>query len=269
MTYDEFVIAVAYETSFNSKSGIADNSVRERILEFGKQLNSDERDVYLHLIKKFVKIKWNEYELELNKALDSAKNGELKNKKIYISPMQTKTGSSAPYVLRFFAMSPLLNGHENLVGSQMNFCCEDIQLPRKISGNSNARLLLVDDYIGSGYTAFERVCDIQKKVSVLDNQIILLAIAGSQSGVEFLNHFYKIICPFIQSKGISSIQKESQKEKFSKSIITIAQKFNLEQAFGYRACEGTISLMNTPNNTFQMFHDTKRVGNPPYPRIKL
>lgn len=163
MTYDDFVVAIAYEVTANSKSGIADIETRKRILDFAKKLTPDELNVYLYLVKKFVKIRWNEYELELSKVLDSALNGELKNKKIYFSPMQTKPGSSAPYILRFFAMSPLLNSHANLEGSVMNFCCEDIQLPRQINGNPNARLLLIDDYIGSGYTAFERVCDIQKK----------------------------------------------------------------------------------------------------------
>ncbi|MBR6124461.1 hypothetical protein IKQ19_12845 [Candidatus Saccharibacteria bacterium] len=269
MTYEEFVLAIAYECQNDPRRGLDDKDVQKRILDFAKQLNSSELDVYLYLLKKFVKIKWNEYELELRNALDFAQNGELKNKKIYISPMQTKPGSSAPYLLRFLAMSPHLKKHANLEGSDMNFCSEDVQLPRRISGNPKARLLLIDDYIGSGYTAFERVCDIQKKVNVTADQIILLSIAGAKKGIDFLNFFYKVICPFVQDKGISSIPNEFQKDVFSNSIISIAQKFDLGQAFGYGACEGTISLMNTPNNTFQMFHDEKRIKNPPFPRIKL
>ena len=262
MTYDEFVIelaAVLVDKSWDAETN-------RLVLGLSRTFSSDELEMYLFLLRKFIKITWVQYEFELMKALDCVPNGMLTNKEIYVVPMQVKNCSSASVVCRLFMMSSALKGHVNIKGSSFSSCSEDVKIPRKMRRKSKAIILLLDDYIGSGYTAFERISEIKKQVDITDEQIKLLSIAGAKSGIDFLSCFFDVFCPLIQDKGISSIRNNSLKDEYSTSVLNVASRYNLDRAFGYSGCEGTISLMNTPNNTFQMFHDEQRMKNPPFPR---
>ena len=265
MTYDEFIIdlsAVFFDKSWDAETN-------RRILGFSKTLSSDELEMYLYLLQNFIKITWTQYESELMKALDVVPDGMLTNKDIYVAPMQVKNCSSASFVCRLFVTSPVLKRHVSLKGSRVFSCSEKANFPRKMNRMPKAIILLLDDYIGSGYTAFERISEIKREVNVTDGQIKLLSIAGAKSGIDFLSCFFDVICPLTQDKGISSIRNNLLKDKYSNCILSIASRYNLDRAFGYSCCEGAISLMNTPNNTFQMFYDAQRIKNPPFPRTSV
>lgn len=266
MTYEDFIFKIAGLCL--SKTWISKEQ-KEKMIALGNRLNDEELNLLFFLLDNFESISWQKYDDRIIDILDSIPIGRLQTfSNVLILPLQNQSGKSAPFVHRFFVSEPRIIHHNTFAGKNV---CHQITDAKKIGchfkNGKGSALFLVDDYVGSGWSTIEELSRLRTEIDFDDDNVFILSIAASKKGIDFLENFYTVFCPKIQSKIISDINNLQKKESFSELLLQIAQRFKLKNPFGYGNCEGLISLMRVPNNTIEMLQNNKRVTDAPFPRF--
>lgn len=123
--------------------------------------------------------------------------------------------------------------------------------------NDDHLLILVDDFIGTGETALGAV-DYVKKIfpEMMNSNIVVLAIAGMQQGIEELERYQiKVYSSVILKKGISDYYLGKDLENALEIMHQIECHIKVKPKFllGYKHSEGLISMERCPNNTFPIY----------------
>ncbi|MFA0815532.1 MAG: uracil phosphoribosyltransferase [Anaerofustis sp.] len=133
----------------------------------------------------------------------------------------------------------------------------------------NQILILFDDYIGSGETAYSAVSDLVEH-GVSKDKIIILALACQEKGIKYL-HANNIKCytNIVMRRGISDYYTHDQldnalaKMQAIEKVLRVIPKFT----FGYNHTEALVKLIRTPNNTFPVYWlENDREKKAPFPR---
>lgn len=222
-------------------------------------LNNEERELILELTDRYDWITYKEYNSRIISLLNSVEVEKIEAaKKIYFFPImkpededKTKSGHVILYVIK--AVKPLISKYRH-VQFEMLEKYEDV-VNEDFKLKAGELFFLVDDYIGSGETIKATIHEVQKNRYIEEKSMNVLAIAAQCESVDFLksidiNFYIDITC----KKGISDhYQKEILEDKIKimqgiEKMIPV-KHFN----FGYNACEGLITMMRTPDNTFPIF----------------
>lgn len=138
------------------------------------------------------------------------------------------------------------------------YCKDSIKEYRPYGiANDDHLLILVDDFIGTGETALGAV-DYVKKIfpEMLNSNIVVLAIAGMQQGIEELErHQIKVYSAIALKRGISDYYIEQDLENALEIMHQIEDHIKVKPQFllGYKQSEGLISMERCPNNTFPIY----------------
>lgn len=115
---------------------------------------------------------------------------------------------------------------------------------------------VLDDFIGTGDTAFEFLDDYEKRFKLENETIIFLTIAAMKSGMERIrDRQYEIYYSNLIEKGIGDAEDIPDKSSAYALIDQIEQLIDINPKYnrGYDGSEALITLLNTPNNTFPLF----------------
>lgn len=124
---------------------------------------------------------------------------------------------------------------------------------------SNNRIVLVDDFVGTGETAKGAVEYIRELCPILkdNSRIVVLCIIAMKEGEEFLkNNGVAIYCHHIRQKGISEELVEGEREDAMTNMIAIEaniKKLKDDYRFGYNHSEALVCMERCPNNTFPIY----------------
>jgi len=249
------------------------NSLKEIIL-LGENIDSDSRAMLYELTVKFEKITWNDY---LNRLFDSlnlinfddAFFSNINN--IYLLPIlkdsdkdKAKSPQSTTYAFsdEDLECHPFFQKFNILRESERNTI-------KSIKNDNNYRIMLIDDFIGTGGTAIKYLDEISSKYQTIKDNIFFIFIAGMEEGINFLtSKGYKVYCGYIQAKGISDIQEAEKKDKYIELMNKLEKKFSIIDKFhfGYGHSEALIKMIRTPNNTFPIYWDKKKNKHAPFKR---
>lgn len=136
--------------------------------------------------------------------------------------------------------------------------------------NEKFRIILVDDFIGSGETAVAAAEYIKRLAGdkIQNNQIMILSIVAMQRGVEALDgKGYRVFSKYICKRGISDSYDDPLKSEFATQMQEIEngiKKLEDKFRFGYQGSEALVCMERCPNNTFPIYWRTKGVA--PYER---
>lgn len=141
---------------------------------------------------------------------------------------------------------------------------------KELENQKNFKIILVDDFIGTGETAGSAVDYIRELApSLKDNSSIkVLSIVAMQNGIDYLKSkgvdcYQKVIC----KRGIND---HFQGEELVNAIRTMQEiestikKLKDEYKFGYHRSEALVCMERCPNNTFPIYWLTPNMA--PYER---
>ena len=128
-------------------------------------------------------------------------------------------------------------------------------------------LCLIDDFIGTGETAFSAVEYFLNK-GVPSTQIAVVSLVSMQEGVSELQR--KSCTPYVSTicdKGISCSGRDIKQEQEIMSSLESKIKVDNDFKFGYGSSEALVKMMRTPNNTFPIYWlKCKTNAYAPFPR---
>ena len=135
---------------------------------------------------------------------------------------------------------------------------------------TKTKIILVDDFVGTGETAEDVVNFIHVLMPNMTNNdsVKVLCIAAMQAGIERLDKMgVTVYSDMVMKKAISDTLQGPQKDEaiaMMQSIESGLRKLRPEDSFGYGQSESLICMERCPNNTFPVYWLTKGVA--PYER---
>ena len=237
---------------------------RLSLFETSKQM------VIIELTKRFTVINSTDYLRILISLLDRLSNTPdcslASTKKAFIYPLispndfeKTKSSKFVWYMMR----EEQVQYHRLLLGKELIYC-EINQASWAINAKSDEKILLVDDYIGSGETATSAICWFEREHGIVPSQIVILALAGQQTGISQLQALGVDVYTFHSfERGISDYYEGNELTSNTIAMENIEKQIKVDSGyeFGYKRSEALISLIRTPNNTFPVFWKKIRKGN--------
>lgn len=135
--------------------------------------------------------------------------------------------------------------------------------------NSKFRIILVDDFIGTGETAIAAADYIKELFPEMNPQLIsFLCIVAMKEGIAMIEaNGYKVYSSIQCGKGISDaftgeeLQKATQNMQAIEATLT---KVTDKNKFGYKQSEALVCMERCPNNTFPIYWLTPKIA--PYER---
>lgn len=230
-----------------------------RMLE---SMSEDEQSMMLELTDNFLYIKQPEY---FDILVDVVRKVIIENPSItqyYVVPALTKKDigkitKSSIHLLYMFTGEELENSIDD---SNVHFQIvkdNDKLLAKDIRGNE--KILIVDDFIGSGKTIEESldVYNIREGGHKIEDTIVLSLVAH-QKGLAYLKNMgiLQIFYSIHINRGISDNyigEKKSEYVRLMKQIENRIPKLDEDTKFGYCQCEALLHMHRIPNNTFPIY----------------
>lgn len=233
------------------------------IIHLSENFGKDERFLLLNLLQNFKILKWQDYVSFLKIAINNIPQNEInKLTKLTVLPLKSEKDKfctkSSDFVWYLFMSNGTLLKSElpNIdVITQDNY----ERISTKINTHDYEKILLLDDFIGTGETVLS--CLKREEIKHINkNKIIILSIAAMSDGINKINNYgVNVYCCKILGKGIASINDIEIQKKYYKIMKNIENRYNIpeEISFGYGQSEALVKLCRTPNNTFPIFWNRK------------
>ncbi|MDW3190939.1 MAG: hypothetical protein R8G66_01155 [Cytophagales bacterium] len=236
-------------------------------------INEEQQDLILELLDRYHWIKFNESEPGVYQMLEFIDKISSSFKRLYIGPIikisddgKIKSGHGATYIIK--SLSPRTT---RLKTSNTKFIDSYDGLKLK----DNERLLVVDDYIGSGKTALIALNELNSIFKIPTSKITLVVFGAQESALDELQargiDFY-VYQKY--KKGISDFYTDTSltnKSELMKKVENLIPKLNRDYSFGMNQTEALVTFNErTPNNTFPIFWMKHKYKNkefePAFPR---
>ena len=240
----------------------------QNIIKIAENLNSDEIDLFYDLISRYTICDFAAYNALTEKALTNVlKTIPNDTYKVYVFPLlkpsDLQKTKSSQFVLYIYE-SLILRITHGIPSFLFNKLSELLQEPI----NSNYRVLLVDDFVGTGKTAILCADDYVKNKNVNKESIIISTFYSMESGLQNVkNEGYNIVTLNTMQRGITDHFSQNELSAKYKIIDEIEKRHGIPKTYkrGLDQSEALLTLMRTPNNTFPMFWSEKFIT-PPFRR---
>jgi hypothetical protein len=224
-------------------------------------LSQEERDLILELCTRYEWITIGQYAPLINKIFEQLKRDLLKvPTKIYLFPIKKleddkKTKSADSLLYMFKSLVDVLPEPFDEIEYVWLSNYKDLN-DKELQLADGEALILIDDYLGSGDTVKETVSHALNNTTISKDNLFVVSIAAHKMAIKLLQDASIIHSIGLEhNKGISDFyvhpdlnQKIELMERIEKRVTT-----NKKLKFGYNNCEGLITMIRTPNNTFPVF----------------
>lgn len=240
------------------------NSNCEKILLQGEDFSDTERDMMIYLLNKYTIIPEIDYPslaFDMLKLLD---NISFLNNKVYIIPLNPKYKhgkSNSSFFMYELFKGNIYQSFPFFTKNKAYFVTEE-GIPK-----TKGDVLIIDDFNGSGESILKYIDELQE-LKIDKSRISILLLGSMKEGYNALvKAGMSVYCLKIFEKGISSITDTALRQKYIEIMKNLENCKKFDERFGHNACEGLITLKNTPNSTFPIFWDTKNNPNAPFKRL--
>lgn len=260
------------ENLFHLKQWLIDTdnelSTFERYVETLSKLTEEQQNFIIKLSERFLHIGTEKYAQELIPTVERLRKDYPSSLLLFAQCLpesergHLKSSAAVLYQFRGNSIKTSINLGKHTV------CASDIKNYLCNLEKGQFKVVLVDDYIGTGDTALDAI-EYVKKVSPypIDNtDIVVLCIVAMKAGVEKLNaEGIQVYCSHEESKGITDYYDGDELEKASSLMHSIEKiiKVNDQNIFGYSQSEALVCMERCPNNTFPIYWLPKKA---PYAR---
>lgn len=260
------------EKLFHLKQWVIDSdnefSTFERYVETLSKLSEEQQDFILKLSERFLHIRTDQYAKELIPTVERLRKDYPSSLLLFAQCLpESEIGhlkSSAAVLYQFKGNSI----KTSIDLGKHTVCASDIKDYLGNLEKMQFKVVLVDDYIGTGETALGAIEYVKKVCPYpIDNgDILVLCIVAMKAGVEKLNaEGIQVYCSHEESKGITDYYNGDEFEKASSLMHSIEKniKVNAQNIFGYSQSEALVCMERCPNNTFPIYWLPKKA---PYAR---
>lgn len=257
---------------FNHKGWLIDeknkSSLYNRFRRTYEKFDTEERKLLINLSYQYEMVPLSQYQTLLTKVLSNTVKNHLGQKQtIYVYPIKKKVHND--YVKSADVVTYLCNGtnirYIDELSKKEFVCLGSLERVKEKKPNIlKSKLVIVDDFIGSGNYA----TDVVNEIITLDipvEQIVIVTLYITQNA---LDRVQNLSCGVEYGEVIEScISKLTASEKEILARMEQAIGVDAEFSFGYSHSGALISLIRTPNNTLPVFWKTNgRAYTPPFPR---
>lgn len=221
------------------------------------QLDHDQFELFADLLARFIRIDLGQYEPALSATLEQIPPVESDKARYFAIPLlapkdigKAKSSTALPYIFKHTSWQKSGKFRGNRL--DMGMSADDLLKIKPKTGNFTTFVL--DDFIGTGDTAFDFLDDYEKNFKYDNENVIFLSIATMKTGYDRIkSRGYNIYYHWLIEKGIGDSSTIADKDKAYTLIDQIENLIALSPEYhrGYNASEALITLLNTPNNTFQ------------------
>lgn len=223
------------------------------------QLDHDQFELFADLLARFIRIDLSQYEPALSAALEQAPPLESDKARYFAIPLlapddigKAKSSTSLPYVFKQTSWPK----SSKFRGFRLDLGMSADDLVKNKPKKGDIVTFVLDDFIGTGDTAFDFLDDYEANYKYDNETVIFLSIAAMKSGYDRIqSRGYSIYYHWLIEKGIGDNSTIADKDRAYALIDQIEDLIALKPEYhrGYNASEALITLLNTPNNTFPMF----------------
>lgn len=245
----------------NQDNGISRFNKYVKMLE---SMSDQEQDMMLDLTKRFIHIEYEDYFAILLDVVGKVINDNPLINQYYVLPALSKQDEaerrfdkSSINLLYLFKGDRL---EEALGTDKIHFQVVKNKtklLDKKI--RTNEKILIVDDFIGSGETIRESLdlYNINNDNGPDINNVIVLSLVAHMQGLAYLSKIgVSIYYEIVINKGISDNFTGDTKNMYitlMKQIEDRIPKITEDNRFGYKQCEALLHMYRIPNNTFPIY----------------
>jgi len=256
----EYVKAITDQFSEKNWTDKIKRRKADKLISVGENLSDTGRSMIVDLMQKYLIIESPQYRENILETLSIIPNGEWKDTKVvYILPLldpkdknKTKSGKAVFYMFK----EEIIKEYFNELNIKTVFCDEgDEDLPLNINQSPTKRIILVDDFIGTGDTAISYISELNNK-GIENSKITIISIAAMREGhKKLILSGIGVFAGIVLEKGISSLEDQNLKNSYVIEMNKLEAESFVEEDrhFGYGQSEALITLIRTPNNVFPIF----------------
>jgi len=221
-------------------------------------LEPEQRILLLELTNNYQWISHDEYRDKFVQAMEAISEDQLTDvKKIHFFPIikpedenKVKSGEHLFYIIKSFKR--LMTKYNHI---QFEYLKTFDQL-QALKLESEERLFLVDDYIGSGDTFNHCLTEVAKNSSLSSSAIKVVCIAIQEdTQLNLVLEGYAVLKTIVLKKGITDYNERAVAEEKKTLMREIERNIpgSKPVSLGYNETEALITMARTPDNTFPIF----------------
>lgn len=251
------------ESIFKEKKWLIDNEIDIDLFnKFGKMLSilsDDQQECILELTKQFLRIEMPEYYFHLKKSINKIDPEIIRSiNRYYVLPVHlqeeySNISKSSKLISYFFKDPSLING-TILKDKTINVCDGLNCLPEEIN-NKVCKIILVDDFIGSGETIDSCINYLTGKNINLNKVIIVTLVIQNQGYRSIMQKNIPVYYSEYRERGINDNYHGDLQERLNISMKSIEDLLNIKEIerYGRNKTEALVKMCRTPNNTFPVY----------------
>lgn len=238
--------------------------------------NDEERDFFLELSERFLWVRLEEYPMCVKYVLEKILSREINDqqKSVCLLPLKLiselkheKSGDIVAYILHGSECTNIFSKYEKhkYIFSSIVFCLNKVS-------SSSEKIVLIDDFIGSGDTAIAVIDELVDSKRILTEQIIVAVIVIMEEAYERLvDRGVCVVFKYKERKGIHGFYTGDELNEKLCMIKSMTYKIKRKNILplGYNYTESLVSMYRTPNNTLPIFwakKGKKKDGEGPFSR---
>lgn len=253
-----------------SMKNVEEKELFNRFCSMLKCISKEQQECVLEITRNFLRIEINEYYYHIKQCLTKIDPKFLDAiTHVYIAPMKLgmpdEMGGKSSIFLSYMFQNSTALASTTLKDKPLTVIEKLAGLPKNFN-NMPKLLILVDDFIGSGETV-SKCIEYLKENDIDLHKVIVLSLVIQNLGYEKIKNLGpQIIYSVFRKRGISDSYEELSREKMIRIMVSIEDllKINPENRFGYLQTEALVKLMRTPNNTFPVFWEKRRLEDGSY-----
>lgn len=281
---DSFFLTKVHEAYYNNKfivdSAIDEEEIKRGFVRLCSRLdsleNDEQRGLVLELLESYRVYSTTTYLNRLDRLMQGcskSKEGILGEKSVGYAALlapedvyKTKSSRCVSYMMKdVLRRDPAYLAGINIYGVDEGDRCSQEKFI-----DCNDKLILVDDFVGTGDTAMNCIKDWESK-GLSRERIIVCSICAHELGIERLKEegipiFFDIDeTKHLEGKysGVALEEKVAIMDDIEGRLNGLSPKMH----FGYKKSEALITMANTPNNTFPVFWFSVNGEKPPFIRV--
>ncbi len=254
-----------------------DASLFSRFCKMLERLNKDQQELILQLARDFLKCPLGVYHELFDSAAGKLSPSDLGvGADVIFLPLKkfsdaglAKSGSCVVYLAKQYASS-----HSTFSCKRNTFYDNIELLGQKHDDRTNATIVLLDDYVGTGRTATTALEEFDKWRRQ-DDTVIVMTLVSLKTGYDAVaDKGVKIVASHIRPQGLTGSTRIANKQNAIHLMESIEQLLSVPSgySFGFQRSEGLESMIRTPNNTFPVFWVDKMANGKdwpaPFPRAR-
>ncbi|WP_146550821.1 phosphoribosyltransferase [Rummeliibacillus suwonensis] len=268
------LVEIFNDKSWEIEDGPNEVSLFNRFCSTLSELSDDQQMLILEMTERFTRIKFEEYLIYIKKVLDSLVNDKTIDitsiNNIYIAPLISPDdfGKSKSSTMVQYSIRGIIQNIPEIAFKRIIYT-DGLKVDSEHINKEDSILLLVDDFVGTGETAYAAIDHLNNVEKIDKKRIVILTIAALEAGISYLESLEIIIfTALVFKKGITDFypseivsEKITLMESIEKKI-----KVHKNERLGFKGSEALITLIRTPNNTFPVFWKEKNNRIAPFPR---